>query len=548
MSVQIFSENFYYGANSVTVGNGWASDSAFYHDDIDWFRFGNRLMSSNSTSGTYLLRRPASETGQDAGIVTTIVKAENLGVASRLHLRLSTNGYSYAGYFGLDASGNLTLVIFKNTGSFVSLATATVSTGSSTQLQISFSAVGINPTVLTLTVFDANTLTQLGSTLTVNDSTSALQVSGGYGLAHVGTVSFLTYTEYGDLKPLPALKTATNSSSLYFSSGWLTNATKAITNCTGQYLKFRVTGTTTIALGIDVASVASLTPTTYPRVSWSINDAPLQSQFLSSTTDRLFLATGLSTSTSYDVVVYYAAPALDNTNLPLERWIPTGESPPNALKITGVYVDTGTVSPNPNIKTNEVLNLGDSITEGVLVDDPSSTWVSAFAVALGVEYSQSGFRGASWVNAQGTVPGLQTSWSLLWQGQSRTKQPKYVVINMGTNDQTISTGLVQAATTSVINGIRALWANTTIIVIIPFMYIEATEIKAGFNASSARNKYLIDLGLDGQAGMHSDFTRSRWTFDGYHLTDRGSVRLGALLASKLPLGRTFGSFASHSYG
>jgi lysophospholipase L1-like esterase len=162
------------------VGNGWVDPNSM------WEISGDELVSA--ASGSYTtndLYRQLSEASQDHQI-TAVFEAGS--TAAGLSLRNNVVSSVLQRYVFLLAGGELvcgTLIgsSFTNAGPTLTLA----GYDATHRYQITASAVGINPTVLTIAATDLTTATDLGSA-SADDSTAALQGTGTPGTTRINAV------------------------------------------------------------------------------------------------------------------------------------------------------------------------------------------------------------------------------------------------------------------------------------------------------------------------------------------------------------------------
>ena len=164
------------GAGTTTgAGNNWTDEAGgTYNISSDTL-----LCTSSNLSGyaTQLLERPVGEAAVGQRIVATLI-AGNPTAQVGLGLRCQTTLGSY--YLANYAPNTQQILLYACVAGGPTNIAGGVSVGSPTAghtLQFDFYAVGTNPTTLKLTVTDTTTSTVL-NTLTVTDSTSALQSAG----------------------------------------------------------------------------------------------------------------------------------------------------------------------------------------------------------------------------------------------------------------------------------------------------------------------------------------------------------------------------------
>jgi lysophospholipase L1-like esterase len=180
-------------ADSTTVGNGWTPFNAV----TNWKIASNKLVFTSDGPNDYvakMLTRPSSETtGVDERVVITRV----LGAQpyhSAIALRVQTIAGQHFGDYYLvqyeETTGIVQVYAVTNGGSVIGLTL----TGSASGVQtaghtytLDATAVGVNPTVITITATDT-TSGAFSSSYSVSNSEATLQVSGLAGVsANIGS-------------------------------------------------------------------------------------------------------------------------------------------------------------------------------------------------------------------------------------------------------------------------------------------------------------------------------------------------------------------------
>jgi len=321
---------------------------------------------------------------------------------------------------------------------------------------------------------------------------------------------------------------AVNDSNLFYSPfNWLfSGSTYAKTVNPGAYLRAKITGTTSLAIAIDVSSyvAASVASQNYPTFQVSIDGGAYQETLLTSATTAVTLS-GLSTG-AHTVFITWSLPATNT-----DRWV----TPTCCLKITSLTLDFGGSLSSPTLRPNRWLCYGDSITEGSLIIPPSGIMPSmAYQVMLAqannAEYGTVAFSGQGYETlGGGSVPTFLNAWNLLFSGQTRlvssllSPAPDVITICHGTNGTTTSAD-VQSITASLRTAAPSAW----ILHLIPPGYLGASPITAGVAAYNAANPSetkvkLIDIGASIVGG-------TLLSPDGTHLSAFGHAVYGTTLS------------------
>jgi lysophospholipase L1-like esterase len=297
----------------------------------------------------------------------------------------------------------------------------------------------------------------------------------------------------------------------YSPYNWLVTSTSAKTINAGAYFNCRFTGNS-CALLFDMTNAA----TPYSQVYYRIDGG----QWIKATVAASVACTMPADTTGWnkhrlDVIV-------KSTSEFLTRW--TAPQPASVV-FTGLTLDSGaTVSAIAKASKN-VLIYGDSITEGFKgaknlgggQNDPDGsdgllTYSYSLRDLLGVEIGVVGFGGSGISNGgQGGVPGLTTSYNLLWSGQPRTFSPvpDLVVINEGQNEAATASATYQTAYTAMLNTLLSLLPTAKIAAMRPFSGVQAAAIQAAVaGCNDTTRTYYVDT-----SGIVFDGTQS---FDGVH--------------------------------
>jgi len=270
---------------------------------------------------------------------------------------------------------------------------------------------------------------------------------------------------------------------------------RAITVNSGSYILARFTGTTVNAL-FDI----SLNQPAFPTLTWRIDDGPWQEAEVAA---QVKLAVGLSNGPH---TLWLMVRALDEHQ---NRW-----KGPLVASVTflGLDLPGGQLMPplsewdHPKLK---IEFFGDSITEGVLVQDPrpgKGTWpwltdaldshACQTAMLLGAAWRQVGFGGTGlYHGGSGGAASAQDSFNFFYDGCPRDDwQPDLVVIDIGTND-----GMVVDQYASLyskyLTMIHQTYPRAKIAAVRPFCGAQAESIKKavdGLRAAGNPQVFYID--------------------------------------------------------
>jgi len=251
----------------------------------------------------------------------------------------------------------------------------------------------------------------------------------------------------------------------------------------GAYLRFTISGSTTVQLLIDGAVNAGCPADSRPVLEFSIDYGPFLVVALTEI-DHVYpltLTAGLDPAAPHRVDCYFRA-----ADLTQQRWT----SSRTHLCLAGVLLEEGgTVCPMP-ARPGLAIGFGDSITEGVGVDglftswqhlavnNARCTWFPIVSEALGCEYGQVGSGGQGMVVSR-ELPALHETWGQYDAAASRLTDgcllpaPDYVFCNMGTNDFDCD---ITEEYTRWLHAVRAACAQARIYAIAPLLGWHSREI------------------------------------------------------------------------
>lgn len=187
------------------------------------------------------------------------------------------------------------------------------------------------------------------------------------------------------------------------------------TACCGAYLKFKITGTTTLGLAIDATQyLPPFAAATAPRLEYRVlsmtagTASLLARGQLTIGQATVGLGAGMTTGSVYEVEVTL----LGTSQVVGDRGGSSGVSPTDILRLFGVVADSGaTISLHSSIRPNKHLCLMDSIGEGVRaagittdVLDHDHSLPYYMARGMNCEMGTVAFGGSSWT-AAGTLNG-----------------------------------------------------------------------------------------------------------------------------------------------
>jgi lysophospholipase L1-like esterase len=317
----------------------------------------------------------------------------------------------------------------------------------------------------------------------------------------------------------------------------------------GRWFKRTINGVetyTTLNLGSEIRFIVNRTSTVSLKL-WQMWGVSSTSQFIVCSIDggawqrfelsggafntqmTLQIASGLTTTASHTVRVLSSGFQVTEKNW--ENGI--------ALNFQGVQVDTyGYVYPWIN-NSKKVLFLGDSITAGIHVTD-TNTSVSDMAHGelaypticgdfLGIQvWKQAfGFTGLSHTGDGGEPASPINIKYFMKDVPYINENPDVIVVNIGTNDRSLTTSAFQSSYDSYIAQLQTMYPNKPIFCMLPFVGAFKTEIQA---VSTKYNCNFVDT-----TGWVTTFT------DGLHPDIVGHASAGQQLSNVLQtiLGSSF---------
>lgn len=310
---------------------------------------------------------------------------------------------------------------------------------------------------------------------------------------------------------------------------WVTNGSTYIQSINpGAYITAGFNGTSlTITVDVSFIDGHGYSTQVYPVIMYSVDGGAYTQVWIAPAQTSIVVASGLTDAAHILTFVFTGTSPKGQVNW----WLPE-----NQLRITGFVVDTGkTMILGSTTFAAPYLAYGDSITAGVgttndpidiLAENPIVGYQSLLATWMNRPYGNVAFAGQAWNGGGGGIPGLVSSYNLIYTAVSRvfSPTPAVVSINMGRNGS--PTDAAQVST--FLGTIRGVCnASTVIFLIIPFDQSAVTILTGGYNSYHTANPsdktYLIDLGSAGAAILAAN------TYDGVHPNTAGYALLAAAL-------------------
>lgn len=316
---------------------------------------------------------------------------------------------------------------------------------------------------------------------------------------------------------------------IHYSGRWNREADRAVTVNSGSYVNARFSGT-----GISARFDVSLNDRSdLPTIAWRIDGSNTWN--VAEVAGTMPMATGLSSGLHSIAVV---ARGLDENK---NRW-----SPPLVSSVTflGFDVTGGALESEPRPAQPRLEILGDSITEGVVVqgssyqgksgqcwrNDAVYSYPTQTGLALGADFRQVGFGYQGLLKGgDGGVPAANDSFNWIYENVPRDDwQADMVVINQGTNDSSKPVALFQAAYTTFVHTIRTAYPRAKIVAMRPFSGAQEAQIKAVVSANNAAgDTRVFYVDTTGWLTPGSDFT------DGLHPNVQGSAKAASRLVTEI---------------
>jgi len=316
-------------------------------------------------------------------------------------------------------------------------------------------------------------------------------------------------------------------------------AKTAQTTACGAYLKFSVTGTTSVTLALDTSRTAGF-GANMPRLMWVVGDGAAQYAQVTDGDSSLTLAAGLTTGSAYSVDVFLLG-AVESAS---DRWGTPTTSPYNVLRVTGVTLDAGgSLQPHPRVRPGKLVFYGDSLVEGVraagTTTEPgdhgrSAPWFAG--PAMNCEYGVIGYGATGWNSSGwGNMPGFSTYWK--YHSNSRPRSLSgvdYLFVMHGYNG-----GATVSDMQTWLAEVRASYPGLWVFVVSAPSGRNAASHIAGVNAYKAANPgesriFSIDCSDRlGTANFNSSTGLPNFeTIDGIHPLEWANAMIAAAIVQK----------------
>jgi len=347
----------------------------------------------------------------------------------------------------------------------------------------------------------------------------------------------------------------TNSSLFWSPGNWdhLTSGTFGVSvdtmqaTAAGAYLKFQVTGTINLAVGIDNLMTSGFPSGDMPIMRYSINGASWVDVQLGPSQTSLVLSTSLSPGSVYSVEIYFKASSSSNGYA--DVWGSGGISPTNVVRINGLTLDSGGSVSAATLRSKRSFHFGDSMLAGEHCnpdgsDDSTQSWVPLIAQALNCEYGQIGYGGQGWeVTGGSNAAPFNTAYDFYSAGRSRGgfSGLDYIFIHHGANDErgSVSGTSIQSDCHTMLTNLRTLCGSGTVMfIVVPPQGSYASNLAAAVTTYKTGSGDAKVFCLDVTSQFPSTaFTLTfggltEWTYDGVHPLIFGHARLAAAYSAK----------------
>lgn len=483
-----------------TLVNGWIDIQG------NIYTTGSGLLTgtSDASASPYFrdfLARPASENQiNQREVVTYIYSAvtRNLGLryqsASKNYYLFSIGTGGPSVYASVGGSLSSTIYL---PGSWTTAPTA------GDTLTVDMQAVGSSPTTIRLIVTDVTTAAVLVNQTTLSDNAASLQVAGACVISAPGassTAYTVSRVQTFNVSPTSVTILPNDAAWIYSPYNWAAPTISAASSVNpGAYARILFTGTSAV-LNFNTASNSGQFPTIVARV-----DGGAWVPYTVAATVNL--GTYANRKHLLEIVFQGAVQSQD-------RW----NSPTTVVMLTGLTVDNGATWAAPVRRAKNLLVYGDSITEGNLVtgtsNDASLGYAYNLGIALNAEVGVVAFGGTGLTTTAslsvGNVPGLTTSYNLLYSGVSRvfSPAPDAILYAEGRNDGGASAATVTANLTTVASALLTAYPNARQVVSIPLAQTQAAALRQTVtNLASSKITILetsgwVDLTNDASDGTH----------------------------------------------
>jgi len=300
----------------------------------------------------------------------------------------------------------------------------------------------------------------------------------------------------------------------------------------GGYLKFRVTGTATLALRVNTAINKGLTDLQMPAVKAVVSNTDAHdglAQYVQFPANQnadtpVTIATGLDPGETYNVMIQ----AVGGDETAQSGWSGTIFQ----TQINRIEIDAkGRLAP-ADLRPKRALFLGASYEQayfgfskpGVPIYtfcDASLSWPFFVAYGMDCEYGQVGIGTQGWImSGNGGYPPFPAAWDHFDSTHAKTfaHDLDYVFVHMAENDNSQDPAAVEKAVAAWIPKARAAFGpDTRIFLILSLPQIRSGPIVAGVKEANDAKTYVLDPGLEMR---HTVFNgASTWAApgDGLHL-------------------------------
>jgi hypothetical protein len=306
----------------------------------------------------------------------------------------------------------------------------------------------------------------------------------------------------------------------------------AIAPAAGGYLKFKMTGTATLALRVNTVINKGLSALQMPAVKAVVSDpgsrdgAALYVQFSANTNadTPVTIATGLNPQATYDVTIQ----AVGGDETAQNGWSGTIFQ----TQINRIEIDAGGKLAPATLRPKRALFLGASYEQayfgyskpGVPIYtfcDASLSWPFFVAYGMDCEYGQVGIGTQGWIMpGNGGYPPFPAAWDHFDVGHAKTfaHDLDYVFVHMAENDNSQDPAAVEKAVAAWIPKARAAFGpDTRIFLILSLPQIRSAAVVAGVKEANDAKTYVLDPGNEFSRTVFSGGPTWASPGDGIHL-------------------------------
>jgi hypothetical protein len=306
----------------------------------------------------------------------------------------------------------------------------------------------------------------------------------------------------------------------------------AIAPAAGGYLKFKMTGTATLALRVNTAINKGLSALQMPAVKAVVSDpgsrdgAAQYVQFPANTNadTPVTIATGLNPQATYDVTIQ----AVGGDETAQSGWSGTIFQ----TQINRIEIDAGGKLAPATLRPKRALFLGASYEQAYFgfskpdvpiytFCDASLSWPFFVAYGLDCEYGQVGIGTQGWIMpGNGGYPPFPAAWDHfdVSHAKSFTHDLDYVFVHMAENDNSQDPAAVEKAVAAWVPKARAAFgSDTRIFLILSLPQIRSAPIVAGVKEANDTKTYVLDPGTEFSRTVFSGGPTWAAPGDGIHL-------------------------------